>query len=63
MSFPIDAVFLDQSGTVIKIRENLPAWRMTGSLKAVAVIELIAGAAKSLGIKLGRKYQWIQDNA
>lgn len=62
MTFPIDVVFLDQSGTVIKISENLPAWRMSGSLKAVAVMELLAGTCESLGIKAGRQYQWVESN-
>jgi uncharacterized membrane protein (UPF0127 family) len=59
MRFPIDVVFLDQSGTVVKVVENIPAWRLAGSFGAVAVIELLAGVARSLGIKRGRQYHWV----
>lgn len=62
MTFPIDAIFLDKSGTVIKICENIPAWRMSSSIKAVAVLELLAGTVKALGIKTGGQYLWMQNN-
>ena len=62
MSFPIDAVFIDGAGTVIKISENLQAWRVAGSLKSVAVIELLAGTAKALSIEVGHQYHWVQND-
>lgn len=62
MTFPIDVIFMDKSGTVIKVSENIPAWRMSGNVKAVAVMELLAGTVKSLGIKAGRQYQWVKNN-
>lgn len=63
MNYPIDAVFMDRTGTVINICENLPAWRISGNIKAVAVIELLAGTAKLFQIEAGKRYQWVQNDA
>jgi uncharacterized membrane protein (UPF0127 family) len=45
MQFPIDVVFVDRAGRVIRIAASVPAWRMTASLRAFATIELAAGTA------------------
>lgn len=58
MSFPIDAVFLNRSGEVIKISRNMSAWRMSASLKATAVVEFFAGGVDMLGIECGKQYSW-----
>ena len=42
MRFPIDLVFLQRS-RVIRLIEVLPPWRITGAMRADAVIELPAG--------------------
>ena len=44
MKFPIDIAFVSKSGQVLKIRSSVPPWRMTGSLRAFAVLELAAGS-------------------
>jgi uncharacterized membrane protein (UPF0127 family) len=44
MRFAIDVAFVARDGRVLKVRPAVPPWRMTGSLRAFAVIELPAGA-------------------
>ena len=53
MKFPIDIVFVSKGGRVLKIRSTVPAWRMTASLRAYAVLELAAGALASSDTKVG----------
>lgn len=53
MKFPIDVVFVSKNGRVLKIRSRVPAWRMTGSLRAHAVIELAAGSLDSSDMQVG----------
>jgi uncharacterized membrane protein (UPF0127 family) len=44
MQFAIDVAFVRKDGTVLKTREAVGPWRMTGALGAHAVVELEAGA-------------------
>jgi uncharacterized protein len=53
MKFPIDIAFVSKSGRVLKIRSGVPAWRMTGSLRAFAVLELAAGSLDGSDTKVG----------
>jgi len=53
MRFPIDVVFIDRNGRVVRIVSNVRPWRMTGSLRARAVIELAAGTAAATAIQPG----------
>lgn len=53
MRFPIDVVFVDRAGRVLRIAESVPAWRMTASWGAFATIELAAGTAARAGIGRG----------
>ncbi len=46
MRFPIDVVFVDSSGIVKKMVEDLAPWRMAGALFASTVIEFPAGTLK-----------------
>lgn len=43
MHFPIDVLFVDRAGLVVKVRERVPPWRMAGAFRAFATIELPAG--------------------
>ncbi len=45
MRFPIDLVFLDEAGTVTKVREAMRPWRFDFT-HAAGVIELNAGAVR-----------------
>ncbi len=44
MRFPIDILFVRRDGSVIKARSAVRPWRVAGSLRAFAVIELPAGS-------------------
>ena len=54
MRFPIDAVFVDGDGTVVRIYDAIKPWRMTGIVrKAKACIELPAGTCTETGVAVG----------
>ena len=53
MKFPIDIVFVSKAGRVVKIRSAVPAWRMTASLRAYAVLELAADSVSSSETRVG----------
>jgi uncharacterized membrane protein (UPF0127 family) len=53
MRFPIDVVFLDRDRRVVGVRHRLRPWRMAGAHRAVAALELPAGAAVAAGIDEG----------
>jgi uncharacterized protein len=46
MRFPIDVLFVGADGCVIKIVEQLGAWRMAGSLQACITVELPTGSVQ-----------------
>jgi uncharacterized membrane protein (UPF0127 family) len=46
MRFAIDVLFMDADGGVIKIVEDLGAWRMAASLNACITVELPAGSVR-----------------
>jgi hypothetical protein len=53
MRFPIDVLFVARDGRVLKIVERLGAWRIAGSLRAFATIELPAGTLRASGLARG----------
>jgi uncharacterized membrane protein (UPF0127 family) len=53
MKFPIDIVFVSKDGRVLKIRSSVPAWRMTASLRAYAVLEMAAGSLDGSDTQVG----------
>jgi uncharacterized protein len=53
MRFPIDVVFLDRDRKVVGVRHGLRPWRVAGAGRAVASLELPAGAAAEAGIDVG----------
>ena len=53
MRFPIDVAFVRRDGRVIKVRSAVRPWRMTGSLRAFAVIELPAGTLAQSNTRCG----------
>ena len=53
MRFPIDVVFLDRDRRVVGVRHRLGPWRVAGARRAVAALELRAGAAAAAGIEEG----------
>jgi uncharacterized protein len=53
MRFPIDVVFLDRDWKVVRVVHGLRPWRVAGARRAVAALELSAGAAAEAGIQEG----------
>jgi uncharacterized membrane protein (UPF0127 family) len=45
MRFPIDVLFVDRQGRVTRVVHTVRPWRITGSLRGFATIELSAGTA------------------
>ena len=52
MRFPIDVVFLDGDGRVLRIVEAMPPWRMAARRGARVALELPAGGAARAGVKV-----------
>ena len=46
MQFSLDLVYIDRQNRIVKIRRNIPPWRMSICLRAHSVLELPAGAAR-----------------
>ena len=44
MRFAIDVAFVSRDGRVLKVRPNVPPWRMAAALRGFAVIEMPVGA-------------------
>jgi hypothetical protein len=53
MQFPIDVIFIDRDGRVVRIAPALAPWRIAMSARAKAVIELAAGQAAAADIQIG----------
>jgi uncharacterized protein len=53
MRFAIDVVFLDGDDCVVKIVPALAPWRFAGARGAKAALELPAGRAEELGLRVG----------
>jgi len=53
MRFPIDVLFVGADGCVIKIVEQLGAWRMAGSLQACITVELPTGSVRRHHVRTG----------
>ncbi len=54
MRYPLDVVFVDASGVVVKIAAHVRPWRASwGGARAVHTLELAAGAADQLRISIG----------
>lgn len=56
MKFPIDVVFVDAQGVIVRIFFNVKAWRTTPRVnKANGCLELGAGGATKLSLFVGKK--------
>ncbi|HWS74324.1 MAG TPA: DUF192 domain-containing protein [Quisquiliibacterium sp.] len=53
MKFPIDLVFVNGGGRILRIDAAVPPWRVRVCLGAHSVIELEAGQAARLGLVVG----------
>ena len=57
MRFAIDTVFVDRTGTVLRIQHDVRPWWFAGAWGAFATIELPAGQAQKAGIRPGSRLQ------
>jgi uncharacterized membrane protein (UPF0127 family) len=53
MRFPIDAVFLDREGGVLRIAQSVRPWRTAAARGARSVLELRAGECARRGLAVG----------
>jgi uncharacterized membrane protein (UPF0127 family) len=54
MRYPIDAVFVDRHGKVVRIVERLRPWRIVAWVRGARdCLEMPAGAARAAGIQVG----------
>jgi uncharacterized membrane protein (UPF0127 family) len=57
MRFPIDVVFLDRGGVVVKLVSDLRPWRVALARRGRDALELGAGEARRSGIKPGDRLE------
>ena len=50
MRYPIDVVFVDRHGCILKVVEALPPWRAAACWRARHTLELAAGEARRVGL-------------
>lgn len=55
MRYPIDVVFVDRHGHILKLVEALPPWRAAACWRARHTLELAAGEARRVGLVPGEK--------
>ena len=53
MKFPVDLLYVARDGRVLKIRERVAPWRMSGCLTAFATIELPTGTIAVSEVETG----------
>jgi uncharacterized protein len=53
MKFPIDLVYLDKKNRVRKVRNSVPAWRLSVCLSAHSILELPAGTIRATQTQAG----------
>lgn len=58
MTYPLDLVFLDKSGTVLKCVNGIKPFRLAMAKKARHTLELAPGQIAKLGIKQGDTLSW-----
>ncbi len=59
MRFPLDVVYLDASGQVLKIVQNLPPWTTSGRVsKGRYVLEVPVGTIEATGTDVGDICSW-----
>lgn len=61
MRYALDIVFLDRTGLIKKIVQDLRPLRQAGCWRAAVTLELPAGAAQRLGLQVGQQLRWNQN--
>lgn len=63
MTYPLDALFLSADDEVVAILENIQPWRASRVYgKARKVLEVRAGTAKKLGIRVGDRLSLTEES-
>src|SRR6476659_8681246 len=62
MRFPLDVVFIDSELVVMKIEENLRAFKTASCRGAREVVELPAGECERRGLQAGDRIAWAARN-
>lgn len=60
MTYPIDIIFLERSGRIVKIVNALKPYRFTISLAAAFVLETAAGQAARNKFGVGDHLDWVK---
>lgn len=55
MVYPLDVLFVDSNGVVIRVASNVKPFRFCMCPGARSVVELAAGVAGKLGIRIGQQ--------
>jgi len=63
MRFPIDLIYLDRKHRVKKVRDSVPAWRLSGCLSAHSVLELPAGTIRKTKTERGDLLEIVEASA
>ena len=58
MKFPIDVLFLDRKRRVLKVRKDMPRWRMSACLWGHSVLELPSGTAAATETAVGDQLEF-----
>lgn len=58
MSYPLDIVFVDAKGEILKLFRRLPPLRMAKAFGARITIELAPGEIDRIGLLVGDQLQW-----
>lgn len=62
MAYPIDLVYLDRASVITKIRTNVRPWRFSAGDRASRhTLELAAGEAERLGLRVGERLTFDSD--
>lgn len=62
MRYALDLVYIARNGAVRKIVHALPPRRLSGCLRAHAVLELVAGTVAHWNLDRGMKMEWCNDD-
>lgn len=60
MRYPLDLVFLDKDGGVVKCVTGIQPWRVSAARKARHTLELVAGSIAEANIAVGDRFSWEQ---
>ena len=58
MGYPLDLLFLDRAGRVLRWREDLRPWRGAWCRRAHATIEMRSGSLARISPSVGQQLQW-----